>query len=116
MAIEERFGLTISFTYFYYVSTVYLVYLSKSTIFSLTVTCWEPEERSRYSDWLRDGRSVGVKVSVRARLFSSPLHVYTSSEAHPAFSPMTTAILFARMKRPGREVKHSPTIVGIKNT
>jgi hypothetical protein len=54
---------------------------------------------SRYSDWLRAGRS-GDRIPVGARFF---VHVQTGPEAHPAFCTMGI-----RVNRPGRGADHPP--------
>jgi hypothetical protein len=56
---------------------------------------------SRYSDWLRAGRS-GNRISVEAR-FSAPAQTYTGT--HRASSIMGTGS-FPRVKRTWRGVKH----------
>jgi hypothetical protein len=54
-----------------------------------------------------DDRGIGVRVPVWERFFL--LHVVqTGSEAHPASYPMGTGGLSPRVKRPRREVDHSP--------
>jgi hypothetical protein len=59
---------------------------------------------SRYSDWLRAGRS-GDKIPLGER-FSAPLH--TGPEAHPASYTMCTGS-FSEVKRTGRGVDHPPS-------
>jgi hypothetical protein len=58
---------------------------------------------SRYSDWLRAGRS-GDRIPVGARFFA---HVQTGPGAHPASCTMATCS-FPGVKRPGRGVDHPP--------
>jgi hypothetical protein len=58
---------------------------------------------SRYSDWLRAGRS-GDRIPVEARFFA---HVQTDSGAHPASCTMGTGY-FPGVKRPGRGADHPP--------
>jgi hypothetical protein len=62
-----------------------------------------PGYLSRYSDWLRAGRS-GNRIPVGAR-FSAP--VRTCAGAHPSSYTMGTGS-FPRVKRPGRGVDHRP--------
>ena len=62
-----------------------------------------PGQLSRYSDWLRAGRS-GDRIPVGAR-FSAP--VQTDPGAHPAFCTMGTGS-FPGVKRLGRSVDHPP--------
>jgi hypothetical protein len=58
---------------------------------------------SRYSDWLRAGRS-GDRIPVGVRFFT---HVQTSPGAHPASCPMSTGS-FPGVKRPGHGADHPP--------
>jgi hypothetical protein len=60
---------------------------------------------SRYSDWLRAGRS-GDRIPVGARVFS---HVQTYPEAHPASCTMGSES-FLRVKRPRRVADHRPLL------
>jgi hypothetical protein len=69
----------------YIISTVYLLHLS------------------RYSDWLRAGRS-GDLIPVGARFFA---HVQTGPGAHLASCTMGTGS-FPGVKRPGRGADHPP--------
>jgi hypothetical protein len=62
-----------------------------------------PGYLSRYSDWLRAGRS-GNRILVGARFFA---HVQTGPEAHPAFCTMGTGS-FPGVKGPGRGADHPP--------
>ena len=56
---------------------------------------------------LQAGRS-GARIPVRARDFSLPLNVQTVFGAHPVSCRMGIRVFPPRVKRPGREVKHSP--------
>jgi hypothetical protein len=58
---------------------------------------------SRYSDWLRAGRS-GDRIPVGARFFA---HVQTGPGTHPASCTMGTWS-FPGVKRPGRGADHLP--------
>jgi hypothetical protein len=58
---------------------------------------------SRYSDWLRAGRS-GDRIPVGARYFA---HVQTGPGAHPASCTMGTGS-FSGVKQPGRGADHPP--------
>jgi hypothetical protein len=58
---------------------------------------------SRYSDWLRAGRS-GDRIPMEAR-FSAP--VQTGPGAHPASYTMVT-VFFPGVKRLGRGLDHAP--------
>jgi hypothetical protein len=58
---------------------------------------------SRYSDWLRAGRS-GDRMPVETRFFE---RVQTGSGAHPASCTMCTGS-FPGVKRPGRGADHPP--------
>jgi hypothetical protein len=58
---------------------------------------------SRYSDWLRAGRS-GDRIPVGVRFFA---HVQTSPGAHPASCTMGTGS-FPGVKRPGRGADNPP--------
>jgi hypothetical protein len=53
-----------------------------------------------------DDRRIGVRVPVFSR--NSLLHVETGSGVHPTSYPMGTGGSFDGVKRPGREVDHSP--------
>jgi hypothetical protein len=67
------------------------------------VSCQEPGQRNRYSDWLRAGQPKCWSSS------PSPVHVIqTDSGAHSASYPMVTGALSREVKRPGREADHSP--------
>jgi hypothetical protein len=60
---------------------------------------------SRYSDWLRDGRSGDRKKNPGgARFFA---HVQTDPGAHPASCTMGIGS-FPEVKRPGRDADHTP--------
>jgi hypothetical protein len=59
---------------------------------------------SRYSDWLRAGRS-GDRIPVEAR-FSAP--VQTCPGSHPASCTMGTGFFPGGKMRPGRAADHSP--------
>jgi hypothetical protein len=61
------------------------------------------EYLSRYSDWLRAGRS-GDRIPVGARFFA---HVQTGFRAHPASCTMGTGSL-PGVKRPGRGADYQP--------
>jgi hypothetical protein len=54
-----------------------------------------------------DDRGVGVRVTVRSRIFTSPI-VQTGSGVHPTSYMMGTGGSFPGVKRPGREAGHSP--------
>jgi hypothetical protein len=56
---------------------------------------------SRYSDWLRAGRS-GDRMPVGARFYA---HVQTGPGTHPASCTMGTGS-FPGLKRPGRGADH----------
>jgi hypothetical protein len=71
--------------------------------FTVIITLRGPRWLIRYSDSLRTGRS-GDRIPVGARL---PAPVQTGPRAHPASCTMGTG-LFPGLKRPGREVDHSP--------
>jgi hypothetical protein len=58
---------------------------------------------SRYSDWLRTGRS-GDRIPVGARFFS---HIQTGPRTHPVSFTMATGS-FPGVKRPGRGADHQP--------
>jgi hypothetical protein len=58
---------------------------------------------SRYSDWLRAGRS-GDRIPVGVRFLA---HVQTGPGAHPASCTMGTES-FPGVKRPGRGANHPP--------
>jgi hypothetical protein len=61
---------------------------------------------SRYSDWLRAGRSED-RILVGARVFT---HIQTGHRAHPASYTMGTGS-FPGVKRPGRAADHPPLLV-----
>jgi hypothetical protein len=62
-----------------------------------------PGYLSRYSDWLRAGRS-GNRFPVGARFLA---HVQTAPGAHPASCTMGTGT-FPRVEWPGRGADHPP--------
>jgi hypothetical protein len=62
-----------------------------------------PGYLSRYSDWLRAGRS-GDRILVEARFFA---HVQTGPGTHPTSCTMGTES-FPGVKRPGRGADHPP--------
>jgi hypothetical protein len=61
-----------------------------------------PGQLSRYSDWLRAGRS-GDRIPVGARFFA---HVQNGPGVHPASCTMGTGS-FLGVKRPGRDADHT---------
>jgi hypothetical protein len=69
-----------------------------------SVAYLRPRQLSRYSDWLRAGRS-GYRIPVGARFFAP---VQTSPGAHPASCPMGTGS-FPGVKRPEHGSDHPPT-------
>jgi hypothetical protein len=54
-----------------------------------------------------DDRGIGVQVTAGSRFLYSKI-VQTGSEVHPTSYPMGTGALSPGVKRPGREVDHSP--------
>jgi hypothetical protein len=59
------------------------------------------------TDYGLDGRVVGVRVPVGAKIY--PLHVVqTSSEAYPASYPMGTGALYSGVNPAEHEADHSP--------
>jgi hypothetical protein len=55
-----------------------------------------------------DDRGSGVRFQEGARNFSLHHRVHNGSGAHPASYPMSIRDSFPEVKRPGREVAHSP--------
>jgi hypothetical protein len=72
-------------------------------LISYLVLYYGPGYLSRYSDWLRAGRS-GDRIPVGARFFA---HVQNGPGAHPASYTMDTGY-FLGVMRPRRGADHPP--------
>jgi hypothetical protein len=55
-----------------------------------------------------DDRIIGVRILAGAGSFSLRCHVHTGCGTQPASFPMCTGALYLGVKRPGRQIDHSP--------
>jgi hypothetical protein len=75
---------------------------SRQHIYYTLSVLYGPEKLSRYSDWIRAGRS-GDRTPVGARFFA---HIQTDPGAHPASFTMSTES-FPGVRRTGRDADHT---------